>query len=500
MVVRRTFVLVSLVGMLGATMAMGHTRMRDVDAAPPSPTPAHEPDVSIAEAEPAATPKTSTPEQPNRPVYDAPLVGPDPAPLRVVGLGWEILAPGILANDGATPGPSSHFEEVGLTVTFDAVTDVEDLQRRLGRGGHDEAGADIALLPYPEFVAAYERLRALSPQVFFVVGWSRGRDVVLAERPDALQRPVGKDVVLEGAPGRASTLLGLFALDRAGVPMQHVTLHEPAPASDGSPRARRSTTLQAVQRSHANPSALDARKLVLSTAEATHLVPIVAVAPAGQLERRHAAMVAWSRGWLHGVDMVHADPTHAARRVAESEHAPEVVDLIDGLGWIAFASVGDNARMSGLAGRSALHLDTLFARTWDLWRSVGVLTTPAPELAPLRTEVVAEVAVRDDGRHHAAPERTDTVPRASAQPLLVVPLELDLSDMAAEHDLQTEMAFLAAVFSRSELRLAIARNPRAAQRLATRARERHGLRQDRIVTERRPRAKTTATVAVMPVR
>jgi hypothetical protein len=494
MVIRRAFVLVSLVGMLAATAAMGHTRVRNTESTSP-PVKAEEPAVPTLE-QPAADPSSDeSPGGRERGIVRAPLVGPDPAPVRVVSLGWETLAPGILANDGRTPGPASHFQEVGLTVTFDAVADVAEIQRRLGRGGHDENGADVALLPYPEFVASYERLRALSPQVFFVVGWSRGRDVLLAERPDALRQPGKGDVVLEGHPGQAATLLGLFALDQAGVAMDRVTIRE----SDAD--AKRPPTFTAVERSsNGNAPTIDARKLVLSTAEATHLVPIVAIAPAGHLERRHAAMVAWSQGWLHGVDMVHADPTSAARRIAEDPGAPEVVDLIDALGWLSFASVSDNARMSGLAGRGALNLDVLFHRTWDLWRATGVLTTPAPERTPLWTEILAEVAVLDRGRHEAAPDRSGGIHRDAGQPLLVRPHTTKVDDASVELQLQAEAAYLAAIFSRSEVRLAVARNPRAATRVVDRTRDRHGLPEGRLVSERRTRANVPATLAVMPVR
>jgi hypothetical protein len=499
MVIRRAFVFVSLLGMLGATAAMGHARVA-TQRSTETPTA----DLgSVAPTSEPALDATSSPDEnaqgSERGLVRAPFVGPDPAPIRVVSLGWEVLAPGILANDGRTPGPASHFGEVGLTVRFDAVTDIAEIQRRLGRGGHDDEGADVALIPYPEFVASYERLRALSPQVFFVVAWSRGRDALLTERPDALSRPTKGEVVLEGRPGQAATLLGLFALDEAGVSLDRVRLRDPGEHSGAAPKG--ALALSALERStSAAPGTIDARKLVLSTAEATHLVPVVAIAPAGHLERRHAAMVAWSQGWLHGVDMVHADPTSAARRIAEDEGTPEVVDLIDALGWLSFASVSDNARMSGLAGRGALNLDVLFHRTWDLWRSVGVLTTPAPEATPLWPEIMAEVAVLDHGRHEVARERAGGLHRDAGAPLLVRPSGSPVEDAELEARLQAHAALLAAIFSRSEIRLAVARNPRLAKRIVDRARDRHGLAEDRLSTERRPRASAGATLTVMPVR
>src|SRR5690606_1323091 len=154
---------------------------------------------------------------------------PDPEPLDVVALGWEVLAPGVLANDGTTAGSDSRFRAAGLDVTFSAVTDVAEIQTRLSRGGADDHGADVALLPLPAFVASYERLRALSPQVFFVVAWSRGQHAMIGDAR-VLQAPPSGEVRVAGRPGSSETLLSLFVLDQAGVSPERVRVVEPGPS------------------------------------------------------------------------------------------------------------------------------------------------------------------------------------------------------------------------------------------------------------------------------
>ena len=45
--------------------------------------------------------------------------------VRVAGLGWELLAPGVLANDGLDPGEGSAFTKGGSEAHFAAVADTD---------------------------------------------------------------------------------------------------------------------------------------------------------------------------------------------------------------------------------------------------------------------------------------------------------------------------------------------------------------------------------------
>ena len=91
-------------------------------------------------------------------------------PLRVVGLGWELIEPAVVANDGDRSGKQSAFAPSNLTAHLRAFKTAAEVEAALARGGHDEGGADVAILPLPEFVAAHERIKALSPTVFFITG------------------------------------------------------------------------------------------------------------------------------------------------------------------------------------------------------------------------------------------------------------------------------------------------------------------------------------------
>lgn len=472
---RRTFVFISLLSMLGTVAAMGATRERpqlpEADASAESRQQADDAEATPGEgaddgeakgaesltavsAEAKASTDEATPQEPE--------------PLRVVALGWEVLAPGVLANGGMAAGEDSRFRDVGLDVTFAAVSDAEQVEVRLGRGGKDEKGADVALMPLPAFVASYERLRALSPQVFFVVAWSRGRDAMVGDAELLLHPPRG-EVRVSAEAGSSEALLALFALDQAGVSPGRVKL-----VDGGTPKKRAS--LQAVQRRKSRQ--LDARRLVMSTADATHLVPVVAVAPAGVVERRRAALGRWSRTWMNGAQTLAADPAQAARQLAAQKSAPEAVDLIDALGWLKFTDLRGAASAAGLSGRGAVNLDALFHRTWDLWREVGLLTTPPPERVPLSGTIIADLA-RETRAVTTTPGRP--VARGEAETLLVHTVPGRRLDADAESALVNEVGFLAGVFSRSTLEVWIPRSPEAAARVAHHASERFGLAEGRVV-------------------
>src|SRR5262249_22322297 len=75
-------------------------------------------------------------------------------PLRVAVLGWENVSPGFGADAGA-PSMQGQAVDVGVVEGMPAI------ESRLAKGGADPAGADIAIMPLPSFVASYEKLRAL---------------------------------------------------------------------------------------------------------------------------------------------------------------------------------------------------------------------------------------------------------------------------------------------------------------------------------------------------
>jgi hypothetical protein len=329
-------------------------------------------------------------------------------PLRVVSLGWELAVPGLLANRGLQGGAASEYTASGTTVAHMIASTPAEVEAALARGGADAQGADVALLPLPVMVASYERLRALSPVVFFVTGWTRGREALVAYRRDALTTvPETGDVSITGDVGDTASFVAIEVLGLAGVGPERLRWNptnraasESTRGDDDPPRLRRPrgptssaallgpTTTLIAQAREVDERVPTNRQVVLSTADAPRLVPIVAITSAGFASAQRNDLKRWAEGWLSGTRSLRSDPATAAREVSHMEGAPEAVVLLERLGMLEVGTLADNARAMGLAGRGAVNLQTLFLRTWRDWRAAGVLTTPEPDAAPLSTDAV----------------------------------------------------------------------------------------------------------------
>ncbi|MBK9262215.1 MAG: hypothetical protein IPM54_20725 [Polyangiaceae bacterium] len=366
-------------------------------------------------------------------------------PLSVVALGWDVVAPGILANDGTKPNPKSAFAASNLEVRFSVSNAMSNVEEALARGGGDATGADVAIVPFPSFIEAYERLRALSPEVFFVVGFSRGREAFASKNAGLPTGPTKGGVKLVGTRGASATFLGLFLLDVAGVASSDIQIVVPGD------REEKDAGYFAFERIDSNTDAAAGRKIVLTTADTPRLVPIVAVAPRGLLAEKERAMTALAKGWLEGIKKLGIDPPGGARRIAEIEGAPEPLPLLRKLGETETATLSDNARFFGLSGRSALTLPVMFQRTWQLYRGVSFVSTPPPDAPPISAAVITALARSSDvamGRDNR-PVKGEFKEGKDA---LVVYRQEKLDEDA----LVNTIGLLAAVFERSVVRVSIA--------------------------------------------
>lgn len=385
---------------------------------------------------------------------------PAERPIRIAALGWELVAPGV----GVAPSTSLTFELAPETA-LDAV------EARLARGGSDPQGADIAILPLPAFVFSYERLRALDPRVFLVLGFSHGREEVHAAAGALTKAPPGADEVKlvafgPGAnPGSGSnesaTVLGLFALDLLGV----------------APTRLRIVASDAADAKTALASAIvkgstDERKLAFSTADASHLVPIVAIAPSGVLAAHEARLREWTKTWLEGAGKTRNDVPGIARRLAAKEMlplaagvggAPEALVLVERLGQIENTSLEDQARYFGPT--APVTLAALAQKTWQLERAAGLTANAAPEPLPIDARIVNAVAPpakpiatedSDGGAYKAFPAGSVTLVTYRA-------VDGDADKVSSQ------VLFLSGVFDRATFRISAKGGAKAATALANAA-------------------------------
>ncbi len=408
-------------------------------------------------------------------------------PLRITSLGWELVAAGVAltAADGGATGPAL---ELAPEATLDAV------EARLARGGSDPVGADIAVLPLPAFVLAYDRLRALDPRAFVVVGFSRGREEVHAAAGALLKPPPAGDEVKLVAFGPATaadataraggsesaTMLGLFALDLLGVAPTRVRLVAPG-ATDA-----KAAPFSAVVR-----GAADDRKLAFSSADASRFVPIVAIAPKAQLDANEAKMRDFARAWLDGIDRAGKDASNVARRLANKEAlplaagvggAPEAITLLERLGQIAPASLAQQRGLMGAAAKGTVTVETLAQRQWALARSGGLTTSAAPSPLPVDDRIVTAIAPAPAPvvTHDPAGADAGAFAALPAGTTALVSYRADATADAAA--VVAQIGFLAGAFERAAFRVTAKGGEKAARAIAAAARDRFDLPSSRLTT------------------
>ncbi|MEZ4301825.1 MAG: hypothetical protein R3B70_43220 [Polyangiaceae bacterium] len=410
--------------------------------------------------------------------------------LRVTALGWDLAAPGLLANGGTDTDKKSEIAAAGLDVHIGVAATQQALEGALARGGEDKDGADIAILPLPTFVAAYERLRALSLDMFFVVGWSRGREAVMGAKPDW---PLKGDVKLAGEAGHPATFLALWAFDLGGVSPGQVKVVSGSAASD-APWA-------AVDRSATLVADSVRNTVMLTTADAPRLIPYVAVAPRGLLENRSRALAAWASAWLKGARKLAQDAPTGARAVAATKDAPEPIALLQTLGQSAPATLADNVRAAGLSGRGAVTLEALFQHAWAIWRSASVLATPSPDAAPVSTAVISALARAEPAQAAGAGDELKPKDAGPSASVLITYRQTD--SKADDQALVTSIGFLAGVFERAPLRISVGAgtvsDKNRAKKIIEDATGRFGLAAGRISPAPKASPQVRASVEVLSV-
>jgi ABC-type nitrate/sulfonate/bicarbonate transport system substrate-binding protein len=472
--------LVILALLVGLVYLIG-TRTRDAHVVPKpkaeEPAEASAPGTHTANEAGAAIPETPSTDGGGAPDAHAGLMD---RPLRVVASSWELAASLLVANGGKTTADGSVFRERRLEAQVDVATSEADVENRLARGGADAEGADVAVVPLPALVASYERIRALEPEVLRLVGWSRGREVLFGTKDAVLARPgVFPGDVTVIADDASAEALALFALDEAGTLAAKV--HFVKDAKD-APLAAVARPIPG-DRSGAAPS-----KIELTTADASRLVPLVAVASRGFVEGHPQVVVELLRAWGAGRATLRKDVPAAARRIASEEGAPQPAEVLERIAWVDDPDAPAQANVAGALGDEARAVSRMFEREWRLFRDAGVLVTPMP---PIESVVVVEKV--GAGTHGDAGRPPPPPPAADPTAHVLLAHRVPKGDAEA---VATDVALLAEVFPRSGLRIT-GKPSSLAQAAAAAATDAHGVKSDRLVVA--PGTLAGADVALVEV-
>jgi hypothetical protein len=395
-------------------------------------------------------------------------------PLRMLGFGWESVATAVLANDGAAAGPNSEFKLAKVPLIVGAADTMQDIESALARGGSDEKGADIVVVALPEFAASYERLRALDPVAFLIAGWSRGRELVISKQSSLRVVAGDEPVTVRATAASPAAFLALFALDYSGVSASRVKFAD-------EPEARFSALTRA-----AAPAQIPDR-ILLSTAEAQRLMPLVMVCQRSLVDRHAGVLVNLARTWLKLDPRVRADGSDVARRIAELRNAPDPLAVLARLGELERAPLNDSIELLGLSGRPPLTLDTLFKVAFRLWREAKVVTSPAPEQSPIDARVIAALVRSGPAVSPAAPG-SGAKPALVAKPAGALLVHEQRGTAVDQEQLLATLALSAGVFTTAPLRLTVftrgTSDEKAAAALIRRAAERFDLAPGRVTAAR----------------
>src|SRR6185369_507429 len=122
--------------------------------------------------------------------------------------------------------------------------------------------------PLSELVAAYERLRALDLRIFFVSGWSQGKDSLLGT-PLAKLPSTGTIGLDYSGNSNDALALALLSIDMSGAGLDRVKIDDRGA----------NALLHAKGGSLVEQDAPKQEEVVVSTREAARLLPYVLLAP-----------------------------------------------------------------------------------------------------------------------------------------------------------------------------------------------------------------------------
>ncbi|MFT5359091.1 MAG: hypothetical protein ACI9KE_006334, partial [Polyangiales bacterium] len=262
----------------------------------------------------------------------------EPVILRVVGLGAESIAPGIVAGGGLNSTDESEFAEGLLDVRLRKVAEVSAAERALSLGGDADDGAHLLVLPLPSFVASYERLRALDPRIIAVAGWSQGRDALYGPARDSLMQSRrsrrSAAVGLCADLGTPESFFALYLLELSGTSVPDVNIQE-----------RCGSGFRAHDRSGSTNNDLGSGRLIATSADASTLVPWVIIAPGSLFEGEEARemLKRWLHGWFEGVREIREHAAESARMIASATNS-DPVHILQHLGQIQVADLAQNVR------------------------------------------------------------------------------------------------------------------------------------------------------------
>lgn len=301
--------------------------------------------------------------------------------------------PGLAANDGALPGPSSLFAQAGL-----------DVEIRLVRGSKErleefDAGKiDVMLLTLDYVANLYADYHAKGEEVqaFQLVDWSRG-NMGLVTKPRFASIESLKTARIATTRNTPTHYFLLTLLDRSNLKAadieqikSNLVFAKKTPLA-GEMFQRGEVDAVAIWEPHLSQAVeKGGGKLLVSTTVATNLVADVLFARQKFLDQHADVMPAFIKAWLGGVARTKADPERTVRLASEAfKQTPGETRAL--LGKLKLATFADNRAFFGLETETS-PAAALLTEAGEIWKREGVIQSVPDPKKVVRTKFLEAIA------------------------------------------------------------------------------------------------------------
>jgi NitT/TauT family transport system substrate-binding protein len=285
--------------------------------------------------------------------------------------------PGVVANDGATPGPKSRFTAAGLDVEFKLIRGSKERLQAF-----DDGEVDVMLLSLDYFanlVPLYKE-KGVDLKAFLMADWSRGNLGIVA-KPDLKSIEGLKNAKIATTRNTPTHYFLLNLLKRSNLtPAEIEKVKANLVFATKTPQAgemfqRGEVDAVAIWEPHLSQAAAGKGRVLVSTATATNLIADVLYARADYLAAHEADVQKLVHEWFEGVKMIDKDQAGAVATVAKAfKQTDEETRGV--LAKIKPTTFADNRVFFGMEREDAAFV-TLFDDASRVWQAEGVIKTSA---------------------------------------------------------------------------------------------------------------------------
>jgi len=286
--------------------------------------------------------------------------------------------PGVVANDGALPGPRSKFKQAGLDVEFKLIRGSKE---RLTAFDAGEVDIMLLSLDYLANLAPIYKEKGTDLKAFLMADWSRGNLGIVA-KPNIKSIEALKGTKIATTRNTPTHYFLLDLLKKSNLSPKDIdgiksslVFAAKTPAA-GEMFQRGEVDAVAIWEPHlSQATAGDKGRLLVSTATATNLIADVLFARNDFLSKHEADMPKFVHAWFEGVKALEQDASAGVAVVAKAfQQTDEETRGV--LAKIKPTTFADNRLFFGMEREDSAYV-SLFDAASRVWQSEGVIKQPA---------------------------------------------------------------------------------------------------------------------------